>query len=170
MKRPRGLQIALMILLASTVAGCHERQNDQASPRRFVDDADYCAGNRPQNSRGPVPRGTPEDPFVGYAVVLAINPHSEALVRVVIKQRPIPHFDRAGKLSFYLRPALLDGVDEGDFVRMQFVRLSETSDLSRRYAAAAARKERIALPYVYCGHELVKLEVVPDDQFPDAEK
>jgi hypothetical protein len=71
-------------------------------------------------------------------------------------------------MAVNLREDVVGDVQPGDLVRMYYARLPSDSFLAKAYWEAMASGEMPASPveYVYFGHELFRLEVLPDNAVP----
>lgn len=121
----------------------------------------------PENSSGRAPKGTREEPFIGEGVILELLPRASGeLTRINLKHRPIPHFKRAMEMGIYLRPEIVEGLSEGDFIRLYYAALRPGSPEAALYATMlkmdreSARREK--LPHVWFGYEIFKIERIPD--------
>jgi hypothetical protein len=155
------LKLVMGLLFVSACSGGDGHQTpSEANTRARMQRR--CAEHMPRTSPGPRPAGTADDPFVGDGVVFAVHDVSAELVRVGIRHRAIPHFKIAAEMAVNVPRAVAAAVSPGDFVQVKYARLPDDSPLKTLYASGAWPDTPVQ--YVYCGYEIVAIDVVPDPE------
>lgn len=159
--------IATLVSIVALAAGCSSQpKTDETSPLDLTRLEDHI----PVDSSGRRPAGTREDPFVGIGVISAIIPApNEGLVRVDIAHRPIPYFKNAMKMGVYVQSDVVEGVNEGDFIRLEYAKLIDGTRAAIEFKKAkevrAAAKPARARPHVWFGYELFRITSIPDQEY-----
>ena len=135
----------VLALLGCTTADSERAPNPARRPSRPISFEEM----KPRSSAGPQPAGTRQDPFVGEAVIMGIAHPRNKPPQLLVKHREIPHFMGAMQMTVFVAPNLIEGVSEGDVVRLYFAR---TGDVPHGFTAAQ----------MWFGHELFRVEKLPD--------
>ncbi|OFW03269.1 MAG: hypothetical protein A3H96_19405 [Acidobacteria bacterium RIFCSPLOWO2_02_FULL_67_36] len=73
--------------------------------------------------------------------------------------------------GIYVSPGVVEGIHEGDFVRIYYARVFPGSPEATAYETAMKlgpkriKELKMVLPHVWYGYELFRMEAIPDDVF-----
>jgi hypothetical protein len=154
------------VLMSLTVfSACSAEPRSDARPSGTLKFEDHL----PLESKGRRPAGTRDDPFIGIGILKSVIPFAnEGLLRIDVAHRAIPYFKNAMDMGVYVPPEVVQGANEGDFVRLHYAKLTENTRAAIEFEKAlkvGLEKATWRRPHVWFGFELYKITAIPDAEY-----
>ena len=149
-------------VILAAIVGCSTQPEQPPQPPEPTRFEDFL----PKESSGRRPAGTREDPFIGDAVIMRLGQPENGLTRVSLRHRAIPYLKQAMETSLWVRPELVEGISDGDFVSLHFERVIDGTETARIYRDWKRVGPTYGpIPYIWFGYELFRIERIPDDEY-----